>query len=480
MIRQKQNGEHRFRNLAKVFIRISEHWLPAPFEDEDEFDQSVHHFDDLDSDDDDDTRLEKWNAIDRQQSLFHERNTRRRIFLFLSQPNSSFGSAVFFGILVLTINLSIVIMILQTMRFCQYTPKDCLGCGGTKVYPFVGEFIPSKQETGVPCVCPPTPLTITVAMEDILVDFFALEWTARVLLFEPPTHERADTFRGFLNQWFSFVTSLSMIIDALSIFPYYFTKIHGAQSLLVLRMVKLFRVFPLLRLGQFNTTFQSLLNVLSKAVQYLRILIIVLGFGCVFFGSMMYYLERGLWKFYDPTEQYEFVRVSANGITEEISPFRSIPEAFWWFMVTVVTLGYGDTYPTSVGGKIVAVFAMLLGILVIAFPVSVFSDLWSKELSLAGVIPDSPKPVADNSTAYANSNRNNNVGDSDDDSDDDSTRRDSFFDAKTPVHATGKTAGRVYLSNDDLTQLKKSMETIEKHQRMLAGILRKYEVNDDY
>ena len=43
-------------------------------------------------------------------------------------------------------------------------------------------------------------------------------------------------------------------------------------------------------------------------------------------------------------------------------------------------VGYGDLYPTSPGGRIIASFAMLFGVLVLAFPVSVFSDLWSEEL----------------------------------------------------------------------------------------------------
>jgi hypothetical protein len=47
-----------------------------------------------------------------------------------------------------------------------------------------------------------------------------------------------------------------------------------------------------------------------------------------------------------------------------------------------------DMSPTSAGGKLVGVFAMLTGVLVIAFPVSVFSDLWSKELKKAGALDE--------------------------------------------------------------------------------------------
>lgn len=49
-------------------------------------------------------------------------------------------------------------------------------------------------------------------------------------------------------------------------------------------------------------------------------------------------------------------------------------------------MGYGDTVPTSTLGKWIAAAAMLMGVLVIAFPVSVFSDLWSKELRKTGAL----------------------------------------------------------------------------------------------
>lgn len=231
-------------------------------------------------------------------------------------------------------------------------------------------------------------------MENSLVDFFAIELSLRMLFFEPPTHDRATTFGGFVRQWIAFLFEPATLVDCLAIFPYYLERANFAQTqgLLSLRLIRLFRVFPLLRLGKFNSTFQSLVNVLSKSLLYLRLLIVVLIFGSAFFGSMMYYMERGVWQYYEATGGYEFVRISPDGVTEEISPFKSIPEAFWWFMVTATTVGYGDLVPTTTGGKLVATFAMLLGVLVIAFPVSVFSDLWSKELEIAGAVPEEDSP----------------------------------------------------------------------------------------
>lgn len=109
-------------------------------------------------------------------------------------------------------------------------------------------------------------------------------------------------------------------------------------------------------------------------------MMLVLLFGGALFGSLIFWVERGTWKYWEGTGQYQFLRLSADGVTEEISPFDSIPTSFWWFLVTATTVGYGDMYPTTTAGKFVGAFAMLAGVLVLAFPVSVFSDLWSDEL----------------------------------------------------------------------------------------------------
>ena len=69
---------------------------------------------------------------------------------------------------------------------------------------------------------------------------------------------------------------------------------------------------------------------------------------------------------------------------DEISLFKSIPDSFYWFFVTVTTAGYRDYYPTSRAGKIIAVLAVLLSLLVMAFPVPVFTELWSIEIKKRG------------------------------------------------------------------------------------------------
>jgi len=108
--------------------------------------------------------------------------------------------------------------------------------------------------------------------------------------------------------------------------------------LMSLRLLRLFRVFQLVRLGTYNETFMSLTSVMYKSLPYLKLMFGVLLFGAAFFGSMMYWLEKGDWQYWEETGSWEFVRVNQYGF-EEVSPFTSVPEAFWWFFVTATSVG---------------------------------------------------------------------------------------------------------------------------------------------
>ena len=325
------------------------------------------------------------------------RSLSRRIFLLLTEPQTSIASFIFFIILVLAITFSNVLMMMQTMESFQFKPDDCVICGGTNEYYstnddalYTGPPLPDFQNLPVDCECPPVPLPWTIIMEDVTIWFFTVEWIMRVICYEPasaPSWSEHHSVRASLKQKLSYIMEWTTILDALAIFPYYIERYEKTNGLLSLRLLRLFRVFQLLRLGKYNSTFLSLMNVLVESMLSFNILLIVLLFGAAFFGSMIYWMEKGEWRYttYSDPPMFAYMRIAADGVSEEPSPFTSIPASFWWFIVTATTVGYGDTYPTSLGGKCVAALAMLMGVLVIAFPVSVFSDLWSKELQKAGV-----------------------------------------------------------------------------------------------
>jgi voltage-gated potassium channel len=443
---------------------------------------------------------DRWEVIDMPEntsirSLHHRhhrlrtrRSIKRRVFLFLTEPDTSIASAVFFFILLATISLMNLVMIMQTMQHWQYTPDDCRTCGGPVSYLFDDDDSIAYPVEGVPCVCPPTPQAWTSVMLKWMVWFFTVEWTLRVLSFEPPRHEWASTTWVFFCQWLSFVTSITTVLDALAIFPYYIEMISG-NGLMSLRLLRLFRVFQLVRLGQYNESFMSLTTVLVQSMLYLKLLLGILCFGATFFGSMMYWLEKGDWMYFEQTSSYQFVRINQFG-AEEISPFTSIPASCWWFIVTVTTVGYGDCVPTTSSGQFVASLAMLLGILVIAFPVSVFSELWSKELRMKGFDLDGGGG-SDDGDADAGDAKNGEMSmEALPDADTDAAKGTSSYghlsfeslpeDAATSPYsldhrkAAAPDADHIVIRKDDLAEMVSHFQTITESQTRIRAILKKY------
>ncbi len=123
----------------------------------------------------------------------------------------------------------------------------------------------------------------------------------------------------------------------------------GAQSLLVIRALRLLRIFRILKLAHFVGEASELRAALQASV---RKIIIFLGavLACTLIvGSMMYLIEG-----------------EANG-------FTSIPVSIYWAIVTMTTVGYGDIAPHTALGKILASAIMILGYGIIAVPTGIVS-----------------------------------------------------------------------------------------------------------
>jgi hypothetical protein len=397
--RDENNLFRRHHKKSKKAFRLllSKHVIPPPWE--------YKKREDYD-DDDDSSQDSSHSSLSFQHQKQHKRvrypcSIQRRLFLILTEPKSSQVSVAFFAVLVLAIFAMNAVMILQTMSSCQFTPTDCRLCGGsttyldddqgTNMHDFMGNNDdidtgnPGGTNADIPCECPPTPKEWTVQLMNWLVFGITAEWLARVLVYTPPAWDQDSTRAGALWKWFRYLTCPTTILDALAVFPYYIEMSVGTHDLMALRLLRLFRVLQLVRLGHYSSTFHALLHVLLKSTAYLQLMVGVLMFGAALFGSMVYWLEKGNWAYDPATEQYQYMRADGLG-NVEISPFTSIPASFWWLIVTATSVGYGDMVPFSPGGKTVASLAMILGVLVVAFPVSIFTELWRRELRRVGAV----------------------------------------------------------------------------------------------
>eukprot|EP01126_Amoeba_proteus_P042218 TRINITY_DN4583_c0_g2_i2.p1 TRINITY_DN4583_c0_g2~~TRINITY_DN4583_c0_g2_i2.p1 ORF type:complete len:152 (-),score=37.05 TRINITY_DN4583_c0_g2_i2:386-841(-) len=102
----------------------------------------------------------------------------------------------------------------------------------------------------------------------------------------------------------------------------------------------------------------------------------VIVLDLMFFSTALFYVE-GSYCYFDANTTTWFYKDSG-----EPSPFQSITATFWWNIVTLSTVGYGDTYPITVGGRIVAGFSMVVSMVIVAFPIAVFTTNFSEQYDI--------------------------------------------------------------------------------------------------
>ena len=152
------------------------------------------------------------------------------------------------------------------------------------------------------------------------------------------------------NKW-QFLKSFLNMIDLLAILPYFITlsiKTGNTTPLSVLRVVRLVRVFRIFKLSRHSLGLRILGHTLKASISELGMLIFFLLLGVILFSSAIYYAEQG-----------------------QNDSFKSIPHAFWYSLVTMTTVGYGDMVPKTFFGKMVGSLCAIVGVLTIALPVPV-------------------------------------------------------------------------------------------------------------
>jgi voltage-gated potassium channel len=140
------------------------------------------------------------------------------------------------------------------------------------------------------------------------------------------------------------------IVDLLAILPTYLSLFFvGAQSLMVIRTMRLLRVFRVLKLVHFVGEASLLREAMRASARKIIVFLWAVMTTVVIVGSLMYLIEG------------------------EAGGFTSIPESIYWTIVTMTTVGYGDIAPQTALGKSLASAVMILGYGIIAVPTGIVS-----------------------------------------------------------------------------------------------------------
>jgi voltage-gated potassium channel len=163
--------------------------------------------------------------------------------------------------------------------------------------------------------------------------------TATVLLFTVEYALRIYLATSRLRYIFSFYG----IVDLLAILPFYLATGLDLRALRAVRLLRLIRVFKLLRYSAASRRFhRAFLIAREEIVLCLSTAMILLYLAAV----GIYYFEH----------------------QAQPQAFGSIFDSLWWAVATLTTVGYGDVYPITTGGRIFTFFVLLIGLGVVSVP----------------------------------------------------------------------------------------------------------------
>lgn len=148
-----------------------------------------------------------------------------------------------------------------------------------------------------------------------------------------------------------YVLSFYGLIDLIAILPGYIIFIFSAgQNLLVIRAIRLLRIFRILKLSQYTSAGRLLALALYRSREKIFMFLMVILALVIIFGTIMYLVEG-----------------RENG-------FTSIPVGIYWTIVTITTVGFGDITPVTGFGRLIASIIMVLGYAIIAVPTGIVTS----------------------------------------------------------------------------------------------------------
>ena len=309
-----------------------------------------------------------------------------RLFHMFDDPSSGDGAGAIAVVSLLILLLSVLLFVWETDPHFWRDDKKC------EAYKkWAKRAANDATNSDLKPVCEPTPPHAMKNIELACIIFFTAEyafrlftaWSVPVLFCQGTDHASTaeqHEKQSSLYRTLFFVRHPMNIIDLLAVVPFWVETCSPGtrfgKQFVVLRLLRMTRMFRVLKFGKYNYGLRFIGNVLYNSMSAFFLLLFFVFILSIISGSLIYYAERGYWS----EEDGQWKRSTLMGFKEtEPSPFYSIPRSLWWVVVTITTVGYGDFYPTTILGKCVGFFTVISSVLLLALPVTIIGSEFSIE-----------------------------------------------------------------------------------------------------
>ena len=188
---------------------------------------------------------------------------------------------------------------------------------------------------------------------------FSFEYIARV--WSAPAKREIDLINSPLKARVRYIFSFYGLIDLVAILPFYIQAFFPGLDLRVLRALRLLRI---LKLNHYNSALDDLFGAIVEEKKSFMTTLYIFSVAFVLSSSLIYYAEHKV----------------------QPEAFRSIPDAMYWSIITLTTVGYGDVSPITVFGKSIAAITAIFGVVVVALLTGIVANAFNAQMERRKII----------------------------------------------------------------------------------------------